>query len=202
MAYTNRISFITIDTTGTVTDFGDLAASRKGLGASSDGTTAVFMGGEGSQTTMDYVTIANAGNAHNWGYQTGNTYTFTAGSHSAGNGIVSNGTRGVLAVGGSSSGSSYSDVIHYFTFATPANSTAFGELSQGRASPMQSSDKTRGVWAGGKYTSGGTSSVTRMDYLAIAVSTSPLSTASLFGDLSASRYAGMGGVSDTGAVRT
>ena len=201
MAYINRIAWVTIDTTGTVNNFGNLTASRKGLGASSDGTKAVFMGGEGSQTTMDYVTISTTANAQNWGYPSA-TYTFTAGSHSAGNGIISNGTRGVLAVGGSSSGSSYSDVIHYFTFATPANSTAFGELSQGRASPMQCSDKTTGVWAGGKYQSGGTSSVTRMDYLAIAVSTSPLSTASVFGDLSASRYAGMGGASDTGADRS
>lgn len=200
MGKTNRIAYITIDTTGTVTDFGDLTVARKGLGASSDGTTAIFMGGESGETTMDYVTIGTASTACQvWGYQTGNTYTLSGGSYNAGNGVISNGVRGVMALGGSTSSGNYLTTIEYITFATPANSADFGDLSQGRSTPMQCSDGSRGVWGGGKYTNGGGSSVTRIDYLNIAT---PDGTASEFGDLSASRYAGMGGVSDAGADKS
>jgi hypothetical protein len=200
MGKTNRISYITIDTTGTVTDFGDLTVARKNLGASSDGTTAIFMGGESGETTMDYVTIGTSSTACQvWGYQTGNTYTLSGGSYNAGNGVISNGVRGVMALGGSTISGNYLNTIEYITFATPANSADFGDLYQGRSSPMQCSDGSRGVWGGGKYTNGGGSSVTRIDYLNIAT---PDGTSTKFGDLSASRYAGMGGISDSGADKS
>lgn len=199
MGKTNRISYITIDTTGTVTNFGTLTVARKNLAASSDGTTAIFMGGESGETTMDYVTIGTESTACQvWGYPSA-TYTLSGGSYNAGNGVISNGVRGVMALGGSTSSGSYLTTIEYITFATPANSADFGDLYQGRSSPMQCSDGSRGVWGGGKYTDGGGSSVTTIDYLNIAT---PNGTATEFGDLSASRYAGMGGISDSGADKS
>ena len=190
-SYTNRMAYITIDTTSNTTNFGNLTAARKGLGATSDGTKAVFCGGEGAQTTMDYVTIGTTGNAQSWG-------TFSAGSHSAGGGVIADGTKGLFVVGGSSSGASYSDVIEYITFATTGNSVDFGNLTEGRASPSCCSSDTRGLIGGGKYTSGGTSSRDTIDYITIATT----GNAADFGDLTQSRYATMGGVSDTGAEKS
>jgi len=190
-SYTNRMAYITIDTTSNTSNFGNLTQARKGLGSTSDGTKAVFCGGEGSQTTMDYVTIGTTGNAQSWG-------TFSAGSHSAGGGVIADGTKGIFVIGGSSSGANYSDVIEYITFATTGNSVDFGNLTEGRASPSCCSSNTRGLIGGGKYTSGGTSSRDTIDYITIATT----GNATDFGDLTQQRYATMGGVSDTGAVKS
>ena len=189
--YTNRIDYVTIASTGNATDFGDLTAARKNGSSTSDGTKAVFFGGENSQTTLDYVTIATTGNASSWGG------SFSTGSHSGGIGNVNNGTRGVIAIGGSSTDSSYSDIIVYLTMTTGSNSTDFGNLSQGRATPSQASTDTRGVFGGGKFTSGGSSGTVTIDYITIATT----GNATDFGDLTQARYAG-GAVSDQGGDRT
>ena len=68
--YTNIIDYITIDTTGNATDFGDLTVSRYNPGATSNNTRAVFCGGgdgTDAKTTMDYITIASTGNATDFG---------------------------------------------------------------------------------------------------------------------------------------
>ncbi len=188
--YTNRIDYVTIASTGNATDFGDLTAARKNGSTTSDGTKAVFFGGENSQTTLDYVTIATTGNAASWGG------SFSTGTNTGGIGNVNNGTRGVIAVGGTS-GASYSDIIEYLTMTTGSNSTDFGNLSQGRSTPSQASTDTRGVFGGGKYQSGGSSGTVTIDYITIATT----GNATDFGDLTTARYAG-GAVSDQGGDRT
>lgn len=70
----NIIEYVTIATTGSSTDFGDLTVARFSLSASSSQTRAVWCGG-GSDTspsvtnvnTIDYVTISTAGNAIDFG---------------------------------------------------------------------------------------------------------------------------------------
>tara|TARA_R100000900_G_scaffold65372_1_gene52057 strand:- start:704 stop:2203 length:1500 start_codon:yes stop_codon:yes gene_type:complete len=188
--YTNRIAYVTIASTGNSTDFGDLTQTGKGGGSTSDGTTAVFMGRENSETTMDYVTIATTGNASNWG-------NLSSGSNSAGAGNVNNGTRGVMALGQSSNTGNYINNIEYITMASAGNAVDFGDLTQGRASPMQSSTDTRGVFGGGKYQSGGSSGTVTIDYITIATT----GNATDFGDLTSARYMG-GSVSDQGGDRT
>jgi hypothetical protein len=189
---TNVIDYVTISSNSspTATDFGDLTNSRKGGGATSDKTTAVFMGGESGETTMDYVTIGATtipvGTASTFG-------TMSQGSYGGGSGTISNGTRGIFAIGGSTTSGGYNNTIIYITIATPSSSTDFGDLSQGRSDPAQAGDSTRGVFAGGKYQAGAGSVVTKIDYITISSNSSP--TATNFGDLTAGR-SGTTGVSD------
>ena len=63
---TNVIDYITIQTTGDATDFGDLTVDRYGLAACSDGTRGVFGGGV-TTNVIDYITIATTGNATDFG---------------------------------------------------------------------------------------------------------------------------------------
>ena len=172
----NIIDYITIATLGNATDFGNLTVARKGGGATSDKTKAVFLGGESGETTMDYVTIATLANAVSFG-------TMSAGSYGGHCGTISNGTRGVFAIGGSTASGGYNNTIIYITIATPANATVFGDLTQGRADGGQAGDSTRGVFAGGKTSSGSSNVATTIDYITI----STLGNATDFGDLTAAR---------------
>ncbi len=66
----NTMDYITMDTTGNATDFGDLTISRYGPSGSSNATRGVFAGGYAGTTyynTIDYVTIASTGNATDFG---------------------------------------------------------------------------------------------------------------------------------------
>jgi hypothetical protein len=68
----NVIEYVTIATTGSSTDFGDLTIARYSLSASSSQTRAVWCGGGGypsvtNVNTIDYVTISTAGNAIDFG---------------------------------------------------------------------------------------------------------------------------------------
>lgn len=69
-SYRNNIEYITIGTSGSVTDFGDMTAVRYGVAATSNGTRAVSAGGENSGgyvNIMEYVTIDTTGNATDFG---------------------------------------------------------------------------------------------------------------------------------------
>ena len=63
------IDYVTISTTGSATDFGNLTVARNYLAACSNGTRAVFGGGRSSVNldTLDYVTVATVGNATDFG---------------------------------------------------------------------------------------------------------------------------------------
>ena len=189
--YTNRIAYVTIDTLGNTTDFGNLTQARKNLGSTNNDTRAVFIGGEGSQSTMDYITMANTplSNATTFG-------TLTSGSYQMANGLISNGTRGVFGIGGGTSSGGYNNIIEYITIATAGSSTDFGNLTEGRAGQGQSSSETRGLLAGGKYTSGGGSVRATIDYITIDTTAN----AGDFGDLTQARSS-LSGLSDTGALR-
>jgi hypothetical protein len=70
--YNNVIEFITINTLGNGTDFGDLTESRRFAGSGGNSTRGIFAGG-GIQPSpnvtnvIDFVTIASAGNAADFG---------------------------------------------------------------------------------------------------------------------------------------
>ena len=143
-------------------------------------TRGVF-GGGGATNVMDYITIATAGNATDFG-------DLSAVNNN--NAAVSSHTRGVFA-GGEIIGS-LTNVMDYITIATPSNSTDFGDLTVARRGISGVSSDTRGVIAGGH--SGSYSNV--MDYITIAST----GNAADFGDLSFGMF-GMGGVSsDTRGV--
>ena len=67
----DRIDFITIDSAGDATDFGNLSSGRFTGGAFASSTRAVYAGGElapgAESNVIDYVTISTTGNAADFG---------------------------------------------------------------------------------------------------------------------------------------
>jgi len=89
----NVIEYITISTTGNVTDFGDLSTLRVNMGGLSSGSRGVWGAGNLSGTEyniMEYITFASLGNVTDFG-------DLTAVRRQCGG--VSNGTRGCFAGG-------------------------------------------------------------------------------------------------------
>ena len=141
---TNTIGYVTISTPSNATDFGDLTAQRgESVPAVSNRTRGVWAGGyagggAGNFNTMDYVTIASAGNATDFGD--------LATAKRALGGSNNSGTRGLFAGGYSSSNQS---AIDYITIATTSNTTSFGSLSSSRSHLNGCSNTTRTLFAGG-----------------------------------------------------
>ena len=95
-SYLNVIEYITIATTGNVTDFGNLTSARGYVfqGQTASSTRGIFAGGyESSQVdTIEYVTIANTGNSTDFG-------NLSAGKQIGA--TASSATRGIFAGGNS-----------------------------------------------------------------------------------------------------
>ena len=133
------INYITIATTGNTTDFGNLTVGRRGPGASSSGTRAVWAFGASSPTevnTIDYITIATTGDATDFG-----DYTIL----NSGGGGSSNGTRGVFGGGYGTSPHPKVNVINRVEIATTGNASDFGDLSITRANSACTSDSHGGL---------------------------------------------------------
>ena len=122
--YENTIGYVTIDTTGNATDFGDLTISRKEGSGAADTTRSLFLGGSASTSSdgvvIDYVTTQTAGNATDFGDLL--SYRFDGAASS-------NGTKAVMT--GYYAGAT-SNVIEQVTIQTAGNSTDFGDLTLGR----------------------------------------------------------------------
>ena len=168
-----NIYYITISSTGTVTDFGgDLSNSRGGSNDSgvSNSTRGIFAGGltTGPTTfysTIDYVTIASTGDAKDFGDTLSTTRAHMGGCSSP--------TRG-LFMGGYNP--TQVNTIDYVTIATLGSVQDFGDLSQTTFRNCAFSSPVRGISAGG-------SGKTVMEYVTIATT----GNATKFGDLSANR---------------
>jgi len=120
---------------------------------------------------IDYVNIASAGNATDFGDLLGIEQSMTG---------CSNGTRGIFA-GGVAGG--YSDVMQYITIASAGNAIDFGDLSVDVYSPSACSDGTKGCIGGGATNTGGYQRVTNIDYVNIT----SIGNATDFGDLTVAR---------------
>jgi len=158
------IDYIAIATTGNATFFGNLSIGRGELAGVSDGSRGVFGGGSGlsggyyfPRNTVDYITIATAGNATTF------SYLSAARRQLAG---VSSATRGVFGGGntGAFGSNTVSALMDYITIATASPATTFGNLSLARRQLAGVSNGTRGVFGGG-YT---TVYTNLMDYITIA----------------------------------
>ena len=178
---TSAIDYVTIPSLGGASMFGDLTTSRRYLAAFNNPTRGVFCGGNNPsnppsrQNTVDYITMASAGDATDFG-----DLAVDAGNISNENddmGGCSSPTRGILFGGGNSS-----NVIQYITTATLGNTKDFGDLTQGTVRfCAASSNSTRGINAGGNSPS--TNGINTMEYVTIAT----LGNAANFGDLSVAR---------------
>ena len=131
----NRIQYVTIATTGNSIDFGDFATTaRRGGGAGSNGTRAVF---GGDALMCEYVTIASTGNATNFGNLTVDRELMQAGCS----------TTRIVWMGGNSS--PY-NMIDYVTTASTGNALDFGDLYvNGAFESGACSSKVRAVCAHG-----------------------------------------------------
>ena len=127
MAKTTRIAYVTIDTLGNTTDFGDLTEARNSIATASNSSRGVFMGGSTPTKVdkMDYITIASTGNATDFG-------DLLAGSQGQGRGNMSNTIRGVFAGG---SDPSTSNVMQYITIASTGNALDYGDLITAKLTP-------------------------------------------------------------------
>lgn len=176
-AYIAENYYVTIATTGDAALFGTLSVSRvRGCGFAST-TRGVVAGGaissgdtqQGSPiNVIDYVTIATAGSATDFGDLT-NTIYYTSGCSSSTRGLIGGGSNDVVSV----------NVIQYVTIASTGNATDFGDLVAAIQALASCSSSTRGVFAGGESP---TSNV--IEYVTIASTGNSTD----FGDLTVGRY--------------
>ena len=146
----NTIDYVTIDTTGDASDFGDLPASRSGCYGSSNGTIGYFFGGDdGNESDSMYaITIATTGNASSLGRldPSGNQGAKAFG------GAASDATRIIIAGGrcNNSTDGHRTDQIEYFEYGSSGNTINFGDLRQSNFfCTGTTSNSTRAVISGG-----------------------------------------------------
>ena len=142
-AATNVIEYVTIASTGDVTDFGDLTVARVYLWGSSNVTRGIWSGGNvpgnASKDEMDYVTIASTGNATDFG-------DLSTGSLEAE--AVSNSTRMVHGGGAAGSHPSHLPVVNtmeYVTIASTGDAADFGDLTLKKAGQFAGSNGHGGL---------------------------------------------------------
>ena len=151
---TNVIDYITIETLGDATDFGDIAEKRNG-NAASNGTNdrGVFGGGMTGHpgptlhNEISYITISSPGDAQDFG-----DLTLARSQLSA----TSNGSNDRAVWFGGYTGSTTTDRIDYVTISSLGNATDFGNTSPGATqdtSAMSNGTNERGICVGGNRTS-------------------------------------------------
>ena len=143
----NVIEFITFASQSNGTDFGDTTSARRSGAGAGNETRGLFAGGiveasspYGGTNITDFVTIATAGNATDFGDLN------TANEQAAPNADT---TRVVIA-GGTINGGNSVNNIDFFTIATTGNATDFGDMTTAHgAGAGGASSSTRGLIAGG-----------------------------------------------------
>ena len=169
------IDYVTPSSPGNATDFGNLTYGRNALQGISNGTRCLFGGGYTNAqgvghanwtTVIDYVTIANTGNATSFG-------NLTALAYNLGGTGAGDATRG-LFMGGIETTNKQ---IEYVTYATTGNSADFGDLIYTVDRNSACSDTTRSVSFGGA--NGHTPGFQNIEY----VTTQTLGNATDFGDM-------------------
>jgi len=134
--FTNRIQYLSMESTGNASDFGDLTVARGHFAAVSDLTRGVFGGGYSpanepahggyDKYTLDYITIQSTGNATDFGDLTEKTQS---------PGSVQSDVRGVWAGGFQSN----ADTMAYITIQSTGNATDFGNMNISTSGPVGAS---------------------------------------------------------------
>ena len=143
----NDIDFNIFASLGNSTDFGNLVASNsrpKGMAANQ--IRAMFAGGDqqpGTRAvaTIDYITIAQEGNAQDFG-------DLTAACRSGTSSTMGSSTRGIFA--GGNTNPTFVATIDFVTVATTGNASDFGDLTAATTQAGAFSNSTRGVLGGGQ----------------------------------------------------
>ena len=157
--YTAEIQAIEFASEGNTFDFGDVTQERYGIAYGNVGNTTrgLFMGGYAPSSPyivniIDYITIATAGNATDFGDLTSVKQSPAA---------ASNNTRGINFGGVTPSNI---DIIDYVTIASTGNALDFGDSSVTRSNYAGAASTVRAVAAGG----GTPSNSDVIDYVTIA----------------------------------
>ena len=141
----NTITFVLFSTSSNSTDFGDLTHTNAYFNTgNSNGTRGIFMGGSDIDSPypatdqIDYVTIASAGNAIDFGSLNTSRYSAMG---------ASNSTRGVIAGGRINPAPSLPATNHmeYVTISTTGNGLDFGELIEPERTGAGCSDSHGGL---------------------------------------------------------
>ena len=147
---TDRIDFVTIASTGNATDFGNLTVQRRSLAGCGNKTRGLFGGGyrPSPNTDMvnfvDYITIASAGDANDFGDLTVARMFLSAAASS---------TRGLFLSGRTGTGPyTYYDTIDYVSIPTLGNAQDFGNLLSAIAHGQAASNSTRAIYASNENT--------------------------------------------------
>lgn len=183
----DTINGFTFASTGSAFDFGNLTVGREDPAGVSNSTRGVFMAGgqhPGSSphtpflNTIDYVSIASAGDAVNFGDTT------EARRHQ---GTCCSQTRGVCAAGYKTPGTA-SNVIDFITISTLGNAADFGDATDAYYGTSATSNSIRGIFSAGRNPSG---DVNTIFYITIAT----LGSAVDFGDVNSTTHYAAGDVS-------
>ena len=173
-----QIDTLDITTPANATNFGSLGRYAYAMAAMSNGTRAVFAGGDNNITAIEYVTFAT--------YSAPVTFGSTLATSNSGSwGSASDGTYGVYPANMNFNGNS----LEYITIATTSNGTDFGDMYIAGDRRGGASDGTYGLISGGR-SGGSNSTVTQTDRITIATP----GNATDFGDNTLARMnlAGMG----------
>ena len=143
----NTIDYVTADTTGNATDFGDMTNAKHSGGYTNDDTRGVFISGltaSGYTNVIDYITMASTGNATDFGdLHQGD------GAYAPSKGVVSDNTTGVIAGGYDDTNYVARNHITKITIQTTGNSTDFGDLTTAHDNMLACSNGTTGLLIGG-----------------------------------------------------
>ena len=177
----NNIEYVTIQSTGTAVDFGDLYQAIR-LSATGNSTTrGIFAGGNdgtGNTNIIQFITTSTLGNSADFGDTT------VAGSGAGG---CSNAVR--MLIGGGYTPTA-TNIIDFITISTLGNATDFGDLTISRQILASCSSPTRGCFAGGDLVSSPARTNT-IDYVTIMTTGNAID----FGDLLENSYT-IGGTSN------
>jgi len=184
VAYYNTIDYITPQSTGNATDFGDMDNPKSQLAACSNSTRGVYGGGFNTSIYgasayntdyMGYITIASTGNSSGFGSLSSNRNSLKA---------TASTTYGYFAGGGTTSGN-YANAIDYITIASTGNGTDFGDLTEVSYGGGGGASSTRGIFAQSR-TGGSLGEQNRIEYITFGTS----GNATDFGNLSVERRDG------------
>ena len=140
----NTIQFSHFSSGSNFTDFGDSTVGRHQGGSLNNQIRGMYLGGGTSSRTniMDYITMAQTGNAVDFGDLT-SVAMFASGLSSSTRGLIAGGFR-------DPSGGNPHNTIDKITITTTGNATDFGDLSVIKAYMGTATSATRGIFAGGQ----------------------------------------------------
>ena len=175
-----NIQSININTFGNSVHFGDLTLARSNISSCSSTLRGLWVGGTTPtyQDRIDYVTIASAGGAVDFGNLSTTNRAYL--------GATSSSTRGIFGGGYTTSPSAQAvNIIDYIEIGTLGNALDFGDMFTGRYGAGAVSNGVRAVWGGGMGNAPTSNTGTRsvIDYVTIASKGDSIK----FGDLTAAR---------------